>query len=341
MAKHSNENRRIKKKYLDWRKLAKGHSEASIDKAAAAVDLYLDWIGTSDLRQFHSEKAAAFKRSLSSQKNAHGRQRGASTINGILRELRAFFAWLADQPGYRSRIRHSDAAWFSPDRASDAARHGGLWKPSATPQQITHAIRLMPSSTVLERRDRALVAFLYLTGVREKTAMTVRLQHLDLANNCVHLDGHLVSTKFSKRFTVAFFPVSDDVRQVVCEWAEEMRNDHLRGPADPLFPKTEVGIGPNGGFIAIGLDNEAWRSPARVVKVVKSAFAAAGFPTFGPHSIRRTLIDLANAFCKTPEEFKAWSQNVGHEDVLTTFQHYGSVGKGRQMELFDRMRRGG
>ena len=28
---------------------------------------------------------------------------------------------------------------------------------------------------------------------------------------------------------------------------------------------------------------------------------------------------------ESPEEFKAWSQNVGHRQVLTTFTSYGAV----------------
>ena len=36
---------------------------------------------------------------------------------------------------------------------------------------------------------------------------------------------------------------------------------------------------------------------------------------------------------KTPEQFKAWSQNLGHEKVLTTFLSYGEVGCQRQGEI--------
>ena len=35
----------------------------------------------------------------------------------------------------------------------------------------------------------------------------------------------------------------------------------------------------------------------------------------------------------TPEEFKAWSQNLGHEKVLTTFLSYGEVAGRRQGEI--------
>ena len=43
---------------------------------------------------------------------------------------------------------------------------------------------------------------------------------------------------------------------------------------------------------------------------------------------------LGEKICKTPEEFKAWSQNLGHDQVLTTFSAYGPVSVSRQSEIF-------
>jgi hypothetical protein len=37
--------------------------------------------------------------------------------------------------------------------------------------------------------------------------------------------------------------------------------------------------------------------------------------------------------CRTPEEYKAFSQNIGHEDVLTTFTSYGEVSRDKQAEI--------
>ncbi len=42
---------------------------------------------------------------------------------------------------------------------------------------------------------------------------------------------------------------------------------------------------------------------------------------------------LGETLCQTPEQFKAWSQNLGHEGVLTTFYSYGAVGNRRQAEI--------
>ncbi len=72
-------------------------------------------------------------------------------------------------------------------------------------------------------------------------------------------------------------------------------------------------------------------SPIRTI--FREAFDSAGLPYFNPHSFRNTLVRLGQEVCKTPEEFKAWSQNLGHEKVLTTFLSYGEVACPRQGEI--------
>ena len=47
----------------------------------------------------------------------------------------------------------------------------------------------------------------------------------------------------------------------------------------------------------------------------------------------KTLTRLALEICRTPEEFKAWSQNYGHADVLTTLTSYGEITVEKQSEL--------
>lgn len=82
-------------------------------------------------------------------------------------------------------------------------------------------------------------------------------------------------------------------------------------------------------------------SPSSAAVLFKAAFVNAGLPAFSPHRVRDTLAELAKDHCRTPEDYKAWSQNMGHEDVLTTFQSHGSVATGRQVELFGRFRKRG
>jgi integrase len=342
MAKHTSDNLRIKRKYLVWRKDSKGLSDASVDKSAAAVSVYEAFLNGKDFRSFHSERARSFKRHLSSQQNQrNGSKLSSSSINGILREVSAFLSWLADQPGYKSKITRSDIDYLSPDRKSDAARRNSCWKPHPSPAQVVKVLSNMPTDTVLQRRDRALLAFLFLTGSREGAAITIRLGHVDLVYACVHFDGRSVDTKFGKTFTTAFFPMPTPCEQILRDWISELRQDHQFSDSDPLLPKTRVGVGPERKFAALGIDRVPWSSASSAAKIFKQAFVDAGQPPFSPHRVRDTLVELAKDHCRTPEDYKAWSQNMGHEDVLTTFRSYGSVAPGRQVDLMKRFRKRG
>jgi integrase len=86
-------------------------------------------------------------------------------------------------------------------------------------------------------------------------------------------------------------------------------------------------------FEASGLDRKHWSSAGPIRAIFKNAFAAARLPYFNPHSFRKTLALLGGQICKSPEEYKAWSQNLGHENVLTTFSSYGDVARHRQAEI--------
>lgn len=46
---------------------------------------------------------------------------------------------------------------------------------------------------------------------------------------------------------------------------------------------------------------------------------------------------LGEKLCSNAEEFKAWSQNLGHEGVLTIFYSYGDVADYRQAELLRKL----
>ncbi len=37
--------------------------------------------------------------------------------------------------------------------------------------------------------------------------------------------------------------------------------------------------------------------------------------------------------CRTPQQIKAWSQNLGHENVATTMTSYGTIDPHRQGEV--------
>lgn len=191
----------------------------------------------------------------------------------------------------------------------------------------------MPATTEIERRDRALMAFTILTGARDGAIASFKLRNIDIGEGKIYQDARDVRTKFSKSFVTTFFPVGEDIRAVVIDWVGYLRREKLWNLGDPLSPATRVAAGADLRFVAAGLDRKHWSGASPIRQIFKEAFAAAGLPYFNPHSFRKTLALLGGRLCKTPEEYKAWSQNLGHDHVLTTFSSYGDVGSYRQAEI--------
>ncbi|MCF6212267.1 MAG: hypothetical protein L3J88_01730 [Gammaproteobacteria bacterium] len=124
---------------------------------------------------------------------------------------------------------------------------------------------------------------------------------------------------------------------IVFEWVEYLKTEQLMGNDEPLFPKTKVSQDCNNSFQVAGLTHEHWSSAAAIRKIFKDAFLLAELPHFNPHSFRNTLVVLGENLCQSPEEFKAWSQNLGHEGVLTTLYSYGEVQLNRQVEIIQKL----
>lgn len=288
-----------------------------------------------DFRAVHTQQAVAFKRHLAEQKNARSGEAlsKTTTLYATLTQLKRFFQWLAREPGYRSRIQHSDAEYFNlsdkDTRIAMAQREPRV----PTVGQIKHVLQIMPTKTPIERRNRALIAFTLLTGARESAIASMRLKHIDPVEKCVRQDARDVKTKFSKTFSTYFFPVGDDVVEIVEEWVRCLREEQLWSNNDPLFPSTRIELGSNRQFGATGLDRSHWGSASPIRSIFRDSFRAAGLPYFNPHSFRNTLVSLGQDLCRPPEAFKAWSQNLGHKKVLTTFVRYGAVACDRQGQI--------
>ncbi|NTV29759.1 MAG: hypothetical protein HGA80_06750 [Candidatus Omnitrophica bacterium] len=104
---------------------------------------------------------------------------------------------------------------------------------------------------------------------------------------------------------------------------------------DPVFPQTNIIHGKNNEFVNSGLKPVVWANANPIRRIFKEACANAGLEYYNPHSFRATLTRLGQQLCRTPEEFKVWSQNLGHTEVMTTFLNYGKLPEHRQGELIN------
>lgn len=335
MKTNSAKNERIKRQYFTYLKNAKGQSEQTVDAVAKALARFETYNKMREFKAFHYLQAVAFKNHLAEQNGQQsGEKLSKSTLYATLAHLQRFFHWLAGQPGYKSKFQYSDADYFSLSDKDVRVATAKREQKAPTVEQVKHVIAMMPADTDIQKRNRALIAFTLLTGTRDGAMASLKLKHINLQEGCVFQDAREVKTKFSKTFTTNFFPVGDDIRAIVETWVLYLREEKLRGNDDALFPATLLEYGKESRqFEVAGLKREGWSNASAIRTIFKEAFENAGLPYFNPHSLRHTLAQLGEQICKSPEEFKAWSQNIGHDNVLTTFTSYGNVQPQRHAEI--------
>jgi integrase len=333
-------NDRAKREYLIYLKEARQRSQATVEEVRRAIDRLEGYTVYKDFGSFNKEQAKSFKHALLNTKaKRSGKPISTSTAYHTLQMIKEFLIWLQGRPGYRRRIDLADVAFLNLTTKQQREAHVRTPKHFASLEQYRAVLVAMPAATEMDRRDKALLAFLLLTGMRDAAVVGIKLRHVSIERRHVFQDPRDINTKFSKAIETFFYPVGEDIEVIVKDWVRFLSKEKLFGPDDPLFPKTAVGVGGEGAFAAQGLSREQWSNAAPVRQLFRAAFARAGLAYVKPHTVRDTLTQLAYKLQLTPEQLKAWSQNMGHESVLTTLGSYGQISSERQGEIIQNLNR--
>ena len=325
--KLNSKNERIKLAYRTFLKEADGKALATIEQVMTAIERYEDFTREADFATYDQRKAIRFKEHLTSKHLAKATQ--LSTV----KHLKRFFGWLRQQPGFRSRIQPNSLEYLNlADREVRAAKAPSD-RPHPSLEQVCQAFEAMPSTSIIERRDRALLALLAITGIRDGALISLKLKHFNESECRILQNPNEVATKNAKRIDTFLIDLAPVMKNTLLDWKRELVEDELFAPTDPLFPKTAIGHDANDCFVTIGLLREHWATAQPVRDLVRKAFERAGLPYFHPHTFRHMLTQQAYKHCKTPQQIKAWSQNFGHENVLTTMATYGKLDLYQQREI--------
>jgi len=151
MTKPNPENEPIKRRYFSYLSDAKGKDEKTVEKVAAALAAFERSTKWREFKKYHIEQAKAFKRNLSKQTHHRtGKSLSKGTISATLMHVRAFFIWLADQPGFRSKISYSDADYFTPSREDRSKARAQNIAKGPTVEQVRRLLELVPHETAIE-----------------------------------------------------------------------------------------------------------------------------------------------------------------------------------------------
>ncbi len=318
-------NERLKKQYEDALLHDAYREQRTADAVWKAINLFEQFTGKSDFTTFSMEQAKAFKRWLVKQENGKGELLSLSTVRSTLKILRDFFSWLALHPQYIRKVDGRAAGYLRLSNNADRAGRSSKSLPVPTVEEVHKVLLAMPHGTEIQRRDRAIIAFMALTGVRDAALISLKMKDVDVAKKEVWQDPKHVKTKNRKAISTTFLPFDPLWQKIVLDWLDYAVSQLGFTPDEPIFPKQAIVSNPvTLQFEVTGLSREHLANATPIRQLFHAAFTLAGLPYYNPHSFRKMLAIWALEHC-TQLEFKAISQNIGHEHAVTTYNHYGTL----------------
>jgi len=334
------QNEKMKRKFFELCKEADGYSDKTLKVIESSIWKYEEYTKQEDFKKFNSETAKGFKKWLSTKKNAITKQPLSLTSQyKILRHVNKFFYWLVMQPGYKSKVKMDDVNYLKLSKAE--SRMATSPKLPNFPS-INYILRLCSFEVKddIDRRDRAMIAFTALSGMRDLAIISLPLGCFDALTLLVDQNPNKgVQTKFSKTIYTTLFKFDDKLLGYVLDWVKYLKEEKLFSENNPIFPATNIELKSETeqSFVSNGITKNFWKNAGPMRKVFKNRSEQMKLEYFSPHRFRHFTINYSNKFAHGAEEMKAISQNVGHERLSTTFTSYGSIDEYRVSDLISQM----
>jgi integrase len=324
-------------RYRGYMEHARGYSLKTIASHLRAIVEFGRFQRGRDFGTITTDQIISFRKHLLEKSSTvTGRELSASTIVHTLGALKSFFHWLAETAF--PKFDRSAIDYFTPPKRTELNARTRPRRPVATPEQLAQMIEATPRDTLEGLRDAAVISIVFLTGIRVGALISLKIKHVRPEARQINQDSDEVQTKFGKNQVTTWFPVGEMYETILLEWLEA-RKAAGATDEDPLFPRKPSAFGSHFDEQDAELP---WVSSRPINDIFKKACREAELPYFNPHSVRHTLTRMARTVCRTDEEKKAWSQNLGHKHMRTTDESYGHVDIDRQHELLVALRsRGG
>ncbi len=261
-----------------------------------------------------------------------------STVRHHASHMKQFLEWLVKQDGYR-RLNASLGDYVKLPKGQSAALLQPQPDPYPTAQEATAMVKAMPADDRVQRRDRAIVATAFLTGLRAGSLASIRFGDIDPTEKAVRVDARFIRAKNGKSQETVWFPVGPVFEDIVTDWLKELEALGARAD-DALFP-------PNGALVSrlrltrqLGQPIACWKTEDGIGRAFSIACEAAGVQPYTPHSARHFLVALGNEICRTEEHREAWSKNLGHSKRQITVSHYAKMTLNEHKSVMARLRLG-
>jgi integrase/recombinase XerD len=323
--KYNPENERVKKQYEEALIHGRHREARTVEAVWRAINMYEKFTDRDNFKSFNVMQAKGFKRWLAKQENAKGQPLSLSTVRSTLANIRDFFSWLVTHPNYIRKVDGRGVDFLRLSANQDRAGRATREKTPPTAAEVRKVLKAMPFDSDVEKRDKAIIAFTLLTGVRDGALISLKFKDVDLERKEVWQDPKHVKTKNRKGITSQFIPIEPLAEEVFLDWMAYYQNELGAKPEDALFPKQEIINNPETlQFEASKLSTDHWANATPVRDIFHKAFIAVELPKCQPHTIRNTIVTWAMDNC-SQLQFKAISQSLGHEHAMTSYNSYGTL----------------
>jgi len=253
-----------------------------------AIREFIDWYCSEPRLVFNKTVVTRYRISLEQRHYA------PSTINLRLAAVR------------RSAYEASDCGLLSPDLAAGIRRVKGARRLGVrignwlTAEEGRRMIGSFGSSTLTQRRNRAMVAVLIGCGLRRAEAAALKFEDVQLRE-----EHWVIADLNGKGGHIRTVPMPDWVKRAIDEWA------------------ISAGINSGALFRAINKAGRVWGNgftPKVIWSIVKEGAAKCGLVGLAPHDLRRTCARLCHQAGGELEQIQFF---LGHVSIETTERYLG------------------
>lgn len=332
------DNERIKRRYLKYMQLAKRFSEDTIRAHERALESWEIFTCSRDFRRITYKQAGEFADWLISR-TKQGEILAASTRYQTVRLVRAFYLWLATQPGRSSKSITVALGYLTADRETVVEATSPGRRKVPTLEYVRALADSISVNNEIDARDRALISFLLLSGARASAAATLPIGCFDRQKLKIHQDPKWgVKTKNRKYIPTTLAPFDKVLMKYFLDWVDYLRKEKLYGDEAPLFPRSQVAQTDSDlTYQVTGIEPVFWKNGTRIDQIAKDRARKAGLESYDCHSFRHAHAHLALSKARTGEEQKAISQNIGHKHFATTATVYGHLDDDKVAEIIRSM----
>lgn len=319
-------------KHLEYRRSVIQNDQGMLSTYWQSLKHLLQWSDATGFEKAHKIIPAFPEYLLTARNDGKETPLTPKYMVKVLSHARAFFEWLRL---YERGFSGLSEAWI---RTMIVRRSAGVHTRLTERQyyrlEEIKKIAAVEPENLRERRDRAAICFLFMSGIRVGAFVTLPVECVDIDRLRVkQLPEMGVHTKNTKAAVTFLIPMDDELMKVVRDWDDFIRAEEVHN----WYPAISTG-----DAITHKLTKDRFTRSTRIryqgrtdtiAKGLKALCEKAGVSYKSPHKLRHGFGVFGVRNAQNIEELKAISQNLMHANLGITDGIYGNLAEDDLSEI--------